>query len=132
MASSEVLSFERTGDATVVLRLSGSWSLQSGLPSVAEVEGYVVSAPRPMGISFDTRGLTIWDSSLLTFLSKVAELCQQQRITMDRSGLPSGVRRLLDLAELFDATAVAPGGKLGLEKHLQDLKGQLPAGQPPP
>ena len=99
MASSEVLSFERTGDATVVLRLSGSWSLHGGLPSVAEVEGYVVSAPRPMGLSFDTRGLTIWDSSILTFLSKVAELCQQQRITMDRSGLPSGIRRLLDLAE---------------------------------
>ncbi|MEK7230276.1 MAG: ABC transporter permease [Candidatus Binatota bacterium] len=52
-----------------------------------------------MGLSFDTRGLTIWDSSLLTFLSKVAEFCQQQRITMDRSGLPSGIRRLLDLAE---------------------------------
>src|SRR3990170_4094622 len=66
MASSEVLSFERTGDATVVLRLSGSWSLQGGLPSVAEVEGYVVSAPRPMGISFDTRRLTIWDSRLRT------------------------------------------------------------------
>jgi len=99
MASPGALSFERTRDATVVLRISGSWSLQGGLPSVAEVEGYVVSVPRPMGLSFDTRGLTIWDSSLLTFLSKVAELCQRQRITMDRSGLPSGVCRLLDLAE---------------------------------
>ena len=99
MASSGALSIEQTGAATLVIRLSGSWSLQGGLPSVAEVERCVVSAARPMGLSFDARALTAWDSSLLTFLTKVADLCQQQRISMDRSGLPPGIRRLLDLAE---------------------------------
>ena len=99
MASSGALSIEQTGAATLVIRLGGSWSLTGGLPSVAEVERRVASAARPMGLSFDTRELTTWDSSLLTFLTKVTELCQQHRIAVDRSGLPSGIRRLLDLAE---------------------------------
>ena len=96
MALTGTLSFEQRSDAALVVRLGGSWSLQSGLPSPVEIEQRVASASR---ISFDARELQGWDSSLLAFLIKVTELCRLRHIAMDRSGLPPGIRRMLDLAE---------------------------------
>jgi len=107
MAESGTFSFAQAADATLVIRLSGSWSLKSGLSSVDEVERRLASAPRPLRVSFDSRGLKGWDSSVLTFLAKVTELCRQHRITTDQSGLPSGIRRLLDLAEAVPERAGA-------------------------
>jgi len=50
-------------------------------------------------IGFEARALTSWDSSVLAFLVEVSELCRIRGIDMDRTSLPSGLRRLLDLAE---------------------------------
>ena len=90
------LSFERAADSTLIIRLAGSWSLKGGLPSAADVERQVDGAVR---ISFDTRGLTAWDSSLLTFVTKIIDLGGERRLSIDRAGLPPGIRKLLDLAE---------------------------------
>jgi phospholipid/cholesterol/gamma-HCH transport system permease protein len=90
------LSVEQRDSGELVIRLSGAWSLKGGLPSIAEVAQPLGSAAR---VSFDTRGLTAWDSSLLTFLTKVIELCRKKRIEADLAGLPAGIRRLLELAE---------------------------------
>lgn len=97
MVTPGVVSFERADDATLVIRFAGVWSLKAGLPSIAEVERQLAFLPRR--IAFHTHGITAWDSSLLTFLTKVAELSRQRGISLDREGLPSGIRRLLDLAE---------------------------------
>jgi phospholipid/cholesterol/gamma-HCH transport system permease protein len=51
------------------------------------------------GVALEAQELTSWDSSVLTFLVEVSELCRQRGINMDRGGLPAGVRRLLELAE---------------------------------
>ncbi|MBP1685819.1 MAG: hypothetical protein H6Q33_1962 [Deltaproteobacteria bacterium] len=96
MAQAEISS-NRLTDGTLVLRLSGPWQLRSDIPSVAAVQRELERAPQR--VTFDTAGLTAWDSGLLTFLIKVSELCQQRQITADREGLPTGVRRLLALAE---------------------------------
>jgi hypothetical protein len=45
------------------------------------------------------RALTSWDSSVLTFLMEVSELCGRREIKMDRAGQPDGLGRLLQLAE---------------------------------
>jgi phospholipid/cholesterol/gamma-HCH transport system permease protein len=97
IAEGGILSFERAGDATLVIRLSGVWSLKGGLPSTAEVERQIASSPQR--VAFQAQGLSDWDSSLLAFLARVAELCRARGISMDREGLPSGIRRLLALAE---------------------------------
>jgi phospholipid/cholesterol/gamma-HCH transport system permease protein len=96
MALTGTLSFEQAAGAALVIRLGGSWSLQSGRPSTGEIEQRVASASR---ISFDARDLQGWDSSILTFLTKITDLCRQRQVAMDRSGLPPGIRRLLELAE---------------------------------
>lgn len=96
MALTGTLSFEQAADAALVIRLGGSWNLQSGRPSAGEIEQRLAFASR---ISFDARELKGWDSSILTFLTKITDLCRQRQIAMDRSGLPPGIRRLLELAE---------------------------------
>jgi phospholipid/cholesterol/gamma-HCH transport system permease protein len=97
MANPE-LSFDRSRDATLVIRLAGPWRLRGDLPSPSAVQREIEAAPARRA-SFDAAQLTAWDSSLLTFLMKVSDLCRQRDIEVDREGLPSGVRRLLTLAE---------------------------------
>ena len=61
------LSFDRTTDDTLRLRLSGSWTLGAKAPPAGEVfrEAKARGARR---IGFDARELIAWDSVLLTFL----------------------------------------------------------------
>ena len=93
------LSFIQAQDGTLVIRLVGAWSLRAGIPSAADVQGQVASTGISRRVAFDSRELTSWDSSVLTFLVEVSELCRQRGIPMDREGLPVGVQKLLALAE---------------------------------
>jgi phospholipid/cholesterol/gamma-HCH transport system permease protein len=93
------LSLIQLQDGTVVIRLIGAWSLKAGIPSAADVQGRIASTGISRGVAFDSRELTSWDSSVLTFLVEVSELCRQRGIPMDREGLPVGVQKLLALAE---------------------------------
>lgn len=92
------ISFERSTEDTLLLRLSGSWKIGADFPSATEVEHQVASEPGVRRIVFETRNLADWDSGLLTFLIKVIDLCSQNKIDPDEKGLPEGVRRLLALA----------------------------------
>jgi phospholipid/cholesterol/gamma-HCH transport system permease protein len=73
--------------------------LRGGLPSATLFEHELASARQVRGITFDARELTSWDSSVVTFLVSVSELCRQRGIAIDREGLPVGVQKLLALAE---------------------------------
>ena len=92
------LAFSQPSDDTLLVRLSGSWRAENRLPSAAEVAKQVESDSRIRRIAVDIRELTDWDSGLLTFLIKVAEMCSQSGTVLDQEGLPQGVRRLLALA----------------------------------
>lgn len=50
-------------------------------------------------VAFDASGLTSWDSSLITFLVAVADLCRARSIELDPSALPPGAKKLLALTE---------------------------------
>ncbi|MDH3269900.1 MAG: ABC transporter permease [Gemmatimonadota bacterium] len=92
------LTVTRGVDGTVVVRLAGSWRIESGLPSVAALEGVLADGPTS-AISFDSRELGDWDSAVLAFLASACRLARERDIDVDRSGLPEGLRRLLELAE---------------------------------
>jgi len=98
MAEHSQVSFQRSGEG-ILIRLSGAWRLRGGLPSASLVQREVESSPTVRGVALEAQELTSWDSSVLTFLVEVSELCRQRGINMDRGGLPAGVRRLLELAE---------------------------------
>ena len=73
--------------------------MRGGISSAALVKRELESAPSMRQIGFKARALTSWDSSVLAFLVEGSELCRSRGIAMDRTGLPSGLRTLLDLAE---------------------------------
>ena len=52
-----------------------------------------------MRVVFDATALRGWDSSLVNFLVQVVEPCRERGVPVDQEGLPSGVRRLIALAE---------------------------------
>jgi phospholipid/cholesterol/gamma-HCH transport system permease protein len=93
------LSLLRPAPDTLQIRLAGPWEMKGGVPPIDDVQKALQSEPKPHQVSFDTGQLSSWDSGLLIFLTKVADLCKQLGITADRSGLPAGVGRLLELSE---------------------------------
>jgi len=99
MAIEGGLSVKKSDETTLEVQLQGAWRLRGGLPSASLVQRELESGPAVRSIAFEARELTAWDSSVLTFLVEVSELCRQRRIEMDRGGLPAGLRRLLELAE---------------------------------
>jgi phospholipid/cholesterol/gamma-HCH transport system permease protein len=48
----------------------------------------------------DGGALTSWDSSVVNFLAGLTQLCRARQITLDRSRLPAGLNRLIDLASV--------------------------------
>ena len=92
------LAFGRPSENSLTLRLAGNWTIGKVIPSPEEVQKQVDSGLPLQQITFDTDKLGSWDSVLITFLLKVFDQCSQRQIDVDRSGLPEGVRRLLDLA----------------------------------
>ena len=89
----------RTTDGATNIRIAGSWRLREALPDPDAVEADLILSPQPHSVTFDTTDLTTWDSGILTFLTRVIELCRDRGIRVDRSGLPSGAQRLLALSE---------------------------------
>jgi phospholipid/cholesterol/gamma-HCH transport system permease protein len=98
MVSGAELSCEPREDGALILRVAGVWRLQAELPSPKVVEE-ALRTGRPRRLVFDASRLGEWDSGLLVFLIDVTDLCRQQQIEVERAGLPSGVQRLLALAE---------------------------------
>lgn len=90
--------FSRPRADTLLVQLTGSWRLQGALPSVADVLREVESDPPVQRVCFTAEGITSWDSGLVTFMRTLEGVCAQRQITLDRAGLPDGVRRLLVLA----------------------------------
>jgi phospholipid/cholesterol/gamma-HCH transport system permease protein len=86
---------------TLLVRLSGSWTLQGEVPTVAKLQRQPDAGVGVQRLVIDSRELMGWDSDLVTFLRKladVADVCEQRQITFDQDGLLEGVRSLLDLA----------------------------------
>ncbi|HTF91735.1 MAG TPA: ABC transporter permease, partial [Verrucomicrobiae bacterium] len=100
------VSLETVGDGTLVVQLSGGWRLQNSTDSAGTVEKALATS-QIRSVRFDAKALSSWDSSILIFLTKMTALCRQQNISTDRAGLPQGIRRLLELAEIAPEQEVA-------------------------
>ena len=85
-------------DGACTLVLAGAWNIQQGLPSAGEALGRLKAEEGIKKVAFDCTALTGWDSGLLTLLAKITEICTSRDITLDKSGLPDGLQRLLVLA----------------------------------
>ena len=101
------VSFERVDNDILLIRFAGRWQLSSGLASSRTVEREMEALPSVARVAFDARDLSAWDSSILTFLTRVSVLSRQRQVPLDRNGLPAGIRRLLDLAQAVPERAGA-------------------------
>jgi phospholipid/cholesterol/gamma-HCH transport system permease protein len=77
--------------------LAGDWALADGLEGADRIVG-LASMPGVRRLGFRDTGLRGWDSTLLTFVLELKAICTGRGIEFDTSGLPEGVRRLVDLA----------------------------------
>jgi phospholipid/cholesterol/gamma-HCH transport system permease protein len=98
MQTSGELTFSRPSGDSLLVRIAGDWKLGGTLPSADEVKDQLESVSGIRRIAFDTKGLTGWDSGLLTFLIAVINESSGKGIAIEREGLPQGVERLLNLA----------------------------------
>jgi phospholipid/cholesterol/gamma-HCH transport system permease protein len=94
--------------------LTGSWTLQGHPPSADEVRKRIESESTVQKLDFDTRDVTGWDSGLLVFVLNVRKICAGKEIDMDVGGLPTGVRKLIDLAA---AVPERKGARRGEERE---------------
>ncbi|HPR51176.1 MAG TPA: ABC transporter permease [Deltaproteobacteria bacterium] len=96
--SQRFMRLERPSDDTVLMRLCGTWKIGQNLPSALDMYDRIAIHTRIKTIIFDSTDLGSWDSTLLTFLIRIIELCGEKGITVERGGLPTGVQKLLSLA----------------------------------
>jgi phospholipid/cholesterol/gamma-HCH transport system permease protein len=94
---------DRPANGTVLVILSGSWTLEDNPPLAAGVRRQLESGAPVHRIAFDTRAVTAWDTALVTFVGQLVQWGTAQRIDADLTGLPEGARRLLRLAAAVPA-----------------------------
>ena len=90
-----------------LIHLSGEWRIDEDLPPFKEIQNQLISKIGIQKVTFDTRNLARWDSSLLILLKKIKTVCSENNIFLDQEGLPIGAKRLLELTtsvpEITDA-----------------------------
>lgn len=91
------VSLDRSEDGLVV-GLGGWWRLDGPLPGITAIEAALDTSSPPGRVLYDTGALSGWDSSVLAFLQGVEDACDVRGVPVDRTGLPAGVRRLVELA----------------------------------
>lgn len=96
--SRSLLRFSRPDHNSLLIHVAGEWKIGDEIPSADEVGKEVEAGAQVEQVTFDAQELKEWDSVLLTFLIKVMDLCNKGNISVEKSGLPKGVQRLLDLS----------------------------------
>jgi phospholipid/cholesterol/gamma-HCH transport system permease protein len=97
-ASDTEVQIERQSLHTLLVRLSGRWTIRSSPGSVVALQTHLDSFEDVRRVAFDTGDITDWDSSLLTFLMDIHAHCTAKSIAVETDGLPEGVARLIALA----------------------------------
>jgi phospholipid/cholesterol/gamma-HCH transport system permease protein len=98
MATRGELLFEQPSDDTLRVILSGPWKLGKDLPSAEVVRQKAKGAPGVREMGLDAQGLADWDTGLLIFLADLWKFCAEEKIRFTSTGLPQGVKNMLELA----------------------------------
>ena len=68
------------------------------MPNARQLEPELTSPSFPRRIIVEGTALAAWDSSVVGFLAGLMQICEARQIAVNRSGLPEGLNRLIDLA----------------------------------
>jgi phospholipid/cholesterol/gamma-HCH transport system permease protein len=92
------MTVERSSAGRLVVRLSGRWTIEEELPSLEPLEREWATGPGGGSVSFDTTGVSAWDSALVNFVLKARTACLARGLTFEEQGLPEGLLGLIRLA----------------------------------
>lgn len=95
----------------VLVRLEGDWRIDGGLPFGGEQRADAEKLSGARRVSFDSKALGRWDSSLLVFLRQMQAEAAKRKIEVQLDGLPEGVRKLLALADAVPPRSEQKGGE---------------------
>ena len=98
-ASNAQLVVEQAPSGVLLVRLSGNYREHGESPSVGPVREALDQTSGFKSLSFESGGLTGWDSRLVVFVRNCFELCRERKVEFQDEGLPDGMRRLLRLAQ---------------------------------
>jgi len=98
LASSFNLVVEERASEALLVKLSGD-SREQRQSLTGAVREALDRAKGTKVLSFESAGVIGWDSRVVAFIRKCAELCRTRNIEFRDEGLPEGVRRLLRLAQ---------------------------------
>jgi phospholipid/cholesterol/gamma-HCH transport system permease protein len=67
--------FTEKTEGALLISLSGDWKVGNALPSADDIGKQIEAGLRVQRVTFDGRGIASWDSTLLTFLIRIRNLC---------------------------------------------------------
>lgn len=85
--------------APAVLDIGGDWSRDQGAEGLDGVLSLLEGAPAGSTVRIEASRLGQWDSTLAAFLLRASATLRDREATLDQSGLPTGLQRLMALAE---------------------------------
>jgi phospholipid/cholesterol/gamma-HCH transport system permease protein len=85
-------------DRTLTVHCTGDWLVRHGMPSVDDFARRLADQPAPHRVEIRAPALGRWDTSLVSYVAGLDALCRKQGIVFDKTGLPPGAQRLVDLA----------------------------------
>jgi phospholipid/cholesterol/gamma-HCH transport system permease protein len=98
MPNTCAINFNHPAEDILLVQLIGNWQIEQKRPGADEVMHQVETSSGVKRIVFDTEKLTGWDSSLLTFLTRIFKRCAQRNVQVETEGLPQGVQSLISLS----------------------------------
>jgi len=91
---------------TLEVHLYGHWLLSKTQPSPLVLLAYLEHDTSFKKLSFNTKNLISWDSTLPAFLLEFIQLALKHHLTIEETHLPQGVQRLLHLAREIPSSAM--------------------------
>lgn len=80
------------------VEISGDWQLSSKVPCVDEICQQFSANPDITKVIMNASQLSDWDSSLISFLCRLAHECQNKKIAIQYDSFPQGVEGLVALS----------------------------------
>jgi phospholipid/cholesterol/gamma-HCH transport system permease protein len=96
-----------SADGTLLIALGGAWLLASRPPTFDSFEPVLAREKGLTRVAYDASRLNDWDSAMVSFLVQASETLRGRGVVEDRSGLPTGLQRLIALAQAVPERAGA-------------------------
>jgi len=86
---------ERGSEGLGRVVLSDSWTIHAHLPDIKELLGQIETARK---LKLDAKNVSEYDTEMLRYVLRLYDFCDSNEITLDITGLPTGIQNLVRLA----------------------------------